>query len=217
MRTFVKLLGMGAVALAASVPASAATLTSVDGAAVYVGPAPTFDFDVNTPTTSGGTIQTGSNAQGAQPLGSTGNYFTVGPDTSPAFIDLSSFAGIASLSFIWGSVDDYNDIFVIARDGSTVLGSWNGTQAATPANGDQTAVNTNPLVTISFFGTEQGDIGGLRLRSSRQAFEIDNISIAAVPEPSTWAMLILGFGLLGGSLRARSAQAGRAHRELQQA
>jgi hypothetical protein len=29
------------------------------------------------------------------------------------------------------------------------------------------------------------------------------VGIAAVPEPSTWAMLILGFGMLGGALRQR--------------
>lgn len=30
---------------------------------------------------------------------------------------------------------------------------------------------------------------------------LDNITVAAVPEPSTWAMLILGFGLAGHALR----------------
>src|SRR6476469_1151848 len=31
---------------------------------------------------------------------------------------------------------------------------------------------------------------------------VDNISIAgAIPEPATWALFILGFGMIGGSLR----------------
>ena len=30
---------------------------------------------------------------------------------------------------------------------------------------------------------------------------LDNVSIAAVPEPATWAMMIGGFGLVGGALR----------------
>lgn len=34
--------------------------------------------------------------------------------------------------------------------------------------------------------------------------------IAAVPEPASWAMLIAGFGLIGGALRARRAVPGRA-------
>jgi choice-of-anchor C domain-containing protein len=32
---------------------------------------------------------------------------------------------------------------------------------------------------------------------------LDNVSIAAVPEPATWMMLILGFGLVGGAMRRR--------------
>jgi hypothetical protein len=36
---------------------------------------------------------------------------------------------------------------------------------------------------------------------------IDNVALAAVPEPSTWAMLILGFGVVGAAARRRrSAQ-----------
>ncbi len=32
---------------------------------------------------------------------------------------------------------------------------------------------------------------------------IDNVSVQAVPEPGTWLMMIVGFGLLGGMLRSR--------------
>jgi hypothetical protein len=33
--------------------------------------------------------------------------------------------------------------------------------------------------------------------------------VAAIPEPRTWALLILGFGLAGGALRAPAAGAAR--------
>lgn len=36
-------------------------------------------------------------------------------------------------------------------------------------------------------------------------FEVRAINMGAVPEPSVWAMLILGFGLVGGAMRRRSA------------
>ena len=41
----------------------------------------------------------------------------------------------------------------------------------------------------------------------------DNVSLdlaaaAAVPEPASWAMMIAGFGLVGGAMRRRTAQAG---------
>lgn len=35
---------------------------------------------------------------------------------------------------------------------------------------------------------------------------LDNVSIAGVPEPATWAMMILGFGLIGGAMRRRTRQ-----------
>jgi choice-of-anchor C domain-containing protein len=43
--------------------------------------------------------------------------------------------------------------------------------------------------------------------TSQQFFglALDNVSIAAVPEPATWAMMIMGFGLIGGALRSRKA------------
>ncbi len=33
---------------------------------------------------------------------------------------------------------------------------------------------------------------------------LDNVSVAAVPEPATWGMFILGFGLIGGAMRRRT-------------
>ena len=36
-------------------------------------------------------------------------------------------------------------------------------------------------------------------------FQFDNIVVAAVPEPATWAMMIGGIGLLGGAVRRRNA------------
>ena len=33
---------------------------------------------------------------------------------------------------------------------------------------------------------------------------LDNIAVSAVPEPATWAMLLLGFGMIGFAMRKRS-------------
>jgi PEP-CTERM motif len=55
------------------------------------------------------------------------------------------------------------------------------------------------------FGFNDGN-GGL---GSVQGNFTATITSAAVPEPATWAMFILGFGLIGGAMRAGSARRGR--------
>ena len=38
-----------------------------------------------------------------------------------------------------------------------------------------------------------------------RAFEDEAAFTAAVPEPASWAMLVAGFGVMGGTLRRRRA------------
>src|SRR3546814_4756189 len=72
---------------------------------------PTYDFESPAPV-SGGLVTTGSsNGIRAQPFGSAGNYWAVGPsDGSPGVMDLASIGDIFNVSFLWGSVDAYNTI-----------------------------------------------------------------------------------------------------------
>jgi hypothetical protein len=151
---------------------------------------------------TGGAVVSGSiDGQHAQPFGSTGGYFSVGPtDGTPGLIDLSSFGVLSSISFIWGSVDSYNTLDLLGAGGN-VLYSFTGSNVFNPANGDQSNPNTNPLVTLLLTGDDQTAVRSLRLSSTQNAFEIDNLAINAVPEPSTWALMLLGFGAVGFSMR----------------
>jgi hypothetical protein len=189
-------------------PASAqVSLGVVNGSDPYAGPTPTYNFDAPGAPITGGAVRTTSpSGVAAQPYGSTGGYWTVGPsDGSPGVLNLSSFAGIASISFIWGSVDTYNTLEVLDRL-NNVIATFTGSDAALPADGDQHDPATNPLATLTFSGTTQGNIGGLRLWSSQNAFETDNFAVTAVPEPAIWALLLLGFGFIGASLRGQKRQ-----------
>ena len=56
--------------------------------------------------------------------------------------------------------------------------------------------------TIAFSGAQSTDNAGLFL---------DAVSVTgAVPEPATWAMLILGLGMVGGAMRRQTARRGSA-------
>lgn len=62
------------------------------------------------------------------------------------------------------------------------------------------AASTSTL--ISF-----GDFGGIAdTRADNVDFIIDNVSIAAIPEPSTWAMMMLGFAGVGFVAYRRKAK-----------
>lgn len=148
----------------------------------------------------------GSSAGRAAPAGTPngGVYQSVGPDSLSTF-DFTNFTGrgqvLAGFSLYWGSIDSYNSLDFRRADGSLVrtitgldMPQWNGNQAA---------AITNRRVT---FGLDVQDrIEKVGFRSSSPAFEFDNIgvTIGAVPEPASWAMLITGFGVVGALLRRR--------------
>ena len=146
----------------------------------------------------------GTTGNHAQPVGSTGGYYAVGPsDGNPGTINLSGWGDIFNLSLIWGSVDTYNRLDFL--DGSNnVLASFVGSNIWVPANGNQSDPNTNPVVNFLLSGADVSAFASLRLTSSSNAFEIDNVAInSAVPEPGTWAMMLLGFGAVGFAMRRR--------------
>jgi hypothetical protein len=58
---------------------------------------------------------------------------------------------------------------------------------------------------FTFAYTAPGPANGGGQPLSDEGFTIDNVSLVAgaVPEPATWAMMILGFGVIGGAMRRR--------------
>lgn len=207
MRSFVFKIAVAAAAVAAlPVSANAAIVIGsvTPGTVPYSGPPPTFDFDSLSAPVSGGKVTNASvSGVSAQPLGSTGNFWTVGPtDGAIGIMDLTSFGDIYNISFIWGSVDAYNTIEFLDAGGG-LLKSFTGSDIFNPANGDQTSPNLNPVVRFNLTDSDVTGLARLRLTSSSNAFETDNFTINAVPEPATWAMMLLGFGLVGFGMRRR--------------
>lgn len=203
----------GALAVTAA-PLLAVTVTSAPGApdpGLAAGQTLLVSFDTAnvagvTNVTSGAGITAAGNIGGvrAAPAG-TGNgvYQSIGTDGTSTF-DFSGWTGgrpLASLSFYWGSIDRYNFVDFLDATG-TRIGGLSG--ADLPRfDGNQGLAMTNRRVFFDFLPTEK--ITAVRLHSTGNAFEYDSFAGAgAVPEPATWAMLILGFGCVGLAMRRRA-------------
>jgi len=158
-------------------------------------------------TRSGAVITAAGNQSGvrAAPAGTPvgGIYQSVGTGGASSFDFAGAIgnAGLTGVSLYWGSVDAFNRLDFVNRDGvvvDTVLGS-----DLPRFDGNQMLGATNRRLTFAMNGRD--DISRLVFRSSGNAFEFDTIGITtgAVPEPDTWAMLIAGFGLVGAAARRR--------------
>lgn len=207
-RTFIL---AAAVATMAATPSMAAiTLTAAPGATVYTGPTPTYDFESAAPLT-GGTVTTGqvANPTRTTPLGSTGNYAVFGPAYGTGLLSLTSFPNIGSVSFIWGSLDAGNLVDFLDAAGN-ILASFNGSNVYSQSYlFSAPGAASNPLVTFNLTGSSGAALDAIRFSSSTNSFEIDNVAvqIAPVPEPATWAMMVLGFLGIGFGMRRRKAAA----------
>lgn len=203
------LLGLAAT-LSLSTAANAATI--VNGS---------FESGVNpgsfTTLATGSTAITGWTVGGAS-IDYIGSYWTPAGIGSRS-IDLAG-NGIGSISQIIATVTGqmYNVSFFVSRNPDGGITPRNGfvDVGGTPtqvsfANGGSTRQNMG-WEQRNFVFTAASTSTTLRFSAdpatSRTSFGLglDNVSIAAVPEPGTWMMLLLGFGMIGGALRSRKKQ-----------
>lgn len=115
-----------------------------------------------------------------------------------ANINFTGVGDVRSFSFDYSTVDTYNTLTIHYATGADTV--YTGTQIL---NGLPTAV-TNGSITVNGDGRI---ITGLSLSTTSNAFEVDNLSfsagLAAVPEPASWALMLGGFGVIGGAMRSR--------------
>jgi hypothetical protein len=157
-----------------------------------------------------------TNGVAAEPSGDSSQYFYVGTGGIETFLFPHA---VASASFYWGTVDDYNFVDVLggSANAPVVLATISGWQAVGTSVSSRHFGQSLRL----YIADNASAIIGLRFRSYGQSFEIDNIAIdgpsasgslgsSAAPEPAAWAMMILGLGGVGAMARRRQSKAATA-------
>jgi hypothetical protein len=196
----------------AAAPAGAVTLSTANGSLdAFNASAADAQFTFESAATPTGFVRTGGlvmsgnvSGQGANPFPAPANnaYLAVMANAQSTIASVATF--YKTISFYMGSIDEGNMVEVLGADGS-VIAKYSGKDLAAPAsaNGSQTQANTNRA--ISFTAGAGEALTGLRFSSSVNSLEADNVRFsAAVPEPATWAMMLLGFGMIGAGMRQRS-------------
>ncbi|MFZ5720567.1 MAG: PEPxxWA-CTERM sorting domain-containing protein [Pseudomonadota bacterium] len=150
---------------------------------------PGFSLDLNGATV--GVNEGGSGYSGTLPNDPT-HYLTV-PGGANAV--LTSVKGLRNFSLFMGSPDTYNSVRFIGNGFDQTL---SGGQLS--AGDTSQAWSWGARVNFNFGDTP---ITQIILSSSRNSFEVDNFAAGAVPEPATWAMMIMGFGSMGAVIRRR--------------
>ncbi|MEW5683420.1 MAG: PEPxxWA-CTERM sorting domain-containing protein [Pseudomonadota bacterium] len=149
-------------------------------------------------TLNGATVgvnEGGSGYSGYLPNDST-HYLTVAGGTTATFTSANL---LSSFSLYMGSPDTYNYIRFIGDGFDETL---SGSQMFI---GDTSqAWSWGKRVNFDFGGFK---VNQIILSSTSNSFEVDNAAgtfAAGVPEPATWAMMIMGFGAMGAVLRRRN-------------
>lgn len=194
--------GLGAIALAAATPAFAVTnfSTNFDSLAVAPGSYSIVSAIEGWTATAGAGIEVQNNAAGAPfsapnlvELDSTNNT------TMSRLIDPGTYTLTYRYSGRPGRPASTNGIEALL--GSTSLGV---SQSAGGSSTSWLLVSSNFTVlsatTLSFKAVGTSDSYGGYID------DINLVGTAAVPEPATWAMMLVGFGLVGSSLRRRNVR-----------
>jgi hypothetical protein len=131
------------------------------------------------------------------------NYASVQANPAPSgLFSVASGYALKSFSFYLGSPDTYNTIRFF--NGATQLAAFSGNDIWDDPNiGNANGARTWGYRIYYDFGG--ANVTSIAFESTQNAFEFDGLggTVGVVPEPATWAMMIMGFGAAGAMLRRR--------------
>lgn len=152
-----------------------------------------------------GDVRTFQNSVDGQAVGpnvdpATGSFLSIGGPGAGSYSINFGATGVQVFSFVFGGLDNYNSVTLNFLGGGSEL----RTGGQILGGGVNDFLGSTGRVTYDFGG--MASLIGVTFASTQAAFEIDSV-VAAVPEPATWLLMILGFGLVGSQLRRRKVQA----------
>lgn len=166
-----------------NVLADGATLTAADfvGRTLFIGYAPTNGYTAGELTVMSGFMSGG------------GSILLTGDNSNVVFTTVNASVN-AALAGLGSGMTLVSDTIDSGFNPATILAA-NAFTAGTA--GFQYAATSRVSGGTALYGTLTGS----------QPFLAFDLSVAPdVPEPATWAMLLLGFGIVGGALRRRSGR-----------
>ena len=182
--------------LAIASAANATTVGVTTGEAFIPAGATMEDFTSYTPATPIGTFTPGIGIATVDNPGQhvfpfsvdTGTYAYVSAGESPVTLQLTG--DMTYFGMLWGTVDSYNTISFY--DGATLVGSFTGTDVLPGADGSS--------VVYANFWANGGTFDTVVFTTTSEAFEFDNVRVAATPLPAALGLFgsaIVGMGALG--------------------
>jgi hypothetical protein len=202
-----------------ALPASAAILITQENVTIDEGPpfaggganntyVPTFNNSEVNPTTVTGDLNSGPTVGPLVTFSSTDNLSLFGSSNGFAQIE-GPFSDLSiDPNFLFTAVDFalttgpgasiFADVEVLLNGGSSVL--FNNVELLTGNNDRFRIYGTNGELFTGVNFTFNAPVNTLR----QVQFQTASVN-GAVPEPSTWAMLLVGFGAVGGALRRKKS------------
>lgn len=140
------------------------------------------------------------------------NFLIAGEGYYPGTNENSDLQYTLTLTFADGAVVSGDYVFDMAAPG----GEFRNGTSATVGN------MTYALTGFGWDRSKADNVSAYRAVSGGDPFDYTgqfsySASLAAVPEPATWALFVLGFGALGGAMRSRARKCGSVRQGLKSA